>query len=138
MQVVRLLAMTVLLGTAVACGGGEPQAPSTAPPPEESTAATAVAASAPAGGSTGRFPVPIVEGGEIVDEFPGEVKVSYPAAMSDALVGFYRDYAVERGGVGGDTFDDGIEYQFDQDGETIVVSVTPDPPNTIVLIRVLP
>jgi hypothetical protein len=138
MRVVRLLAMTVFLGVAAACGEREPQAPSAVPSPEESAAAPSTAASAPGGGATGRFPVPIAEGGEIVSEFPGEVTVAYPTALTEALVGFYRGYDVERGGVGGDTFDDGIEYQFQQDGETIVLSVTPGASSTVVLIRVLP
>jgi hypothetical protein len=106
-------------------------------PTTTSPAATTVA-DPPDDGAATPFPVPIVEGGAIVDEFPGEVRVAYPEAMLEPLVDFYTTYATEREGNGGELFDGGVEYQFTQDGDTIVVTVTPEPPDAIVLIRVLP
>jgi len=136
---VRRLVLAAAAVVAVSCGGSdEDDADLSDTTVTGVTTSPNADTSDPPDRSAARFPVPIVEGGEIIAEFPGEVTVSYPEAMVQPLIGFYETYALERDGVGGSTNLDGISYQFDQDGDTIEVSVTPEPPNAILLIRVLP
>jgi hypothetical protein len=141
-RTVRLLALIGLVGVVMSCGGADEEAADTSVAPAETSTTAAPAPSSgdtdPDEGSSAQFPVPIVEDGQIVSEFPGEVTVSYPEAMLEPLIDFYEGYALERGGVGGELFEGGIEYQFEQEGDTVAVSVTPEPPNAIVFIRVLP
>lgn len=136
---VHVLAMIGALSVVGACAGSsgpatteDPGAPTTVP------AGTAIDPTAAAPSGAARFPVPIVEGGQIVSEYPGEVTVAYPEALFEPLVEFYESYAMDRGGAGGELSDGGINYQFDDAGATIDLSVTPEPPDVIVFIRVLP
>ncbi|HSJ71395.1 MAG TPA: hypothetical protein VLA29_07115 [Acidimicrobiia bacterium] len=128
--------MTVIV---VSCAGSGSDVTSTTDAGADASSTTvATPTSATPPGAPTPFPVPIVSGGEIVAEAPGEVAVSYPVEMFDALVGFYEQYALDRGGRGGELFEGGIEYQFDQDGDRIVVSVTPEDDGALTMIRVLP
>lgn len=135
MRALRFL-FPLVLTAAAACGSEATVTTTTSAP--VSTTVTATTADDPGSDGSASFPVPLASGGEIVSEFPGEVVVAYPDSMFAGLISFYTDYAVERDGTGGELFDGGIEYQFVQDGDTIVVSVTQEPPNAILSIRVLP
>jgi hypothetical protein len=135
----RVLVLSALTIIVVSCSGSGSDAPpttDTAVDASSTTVATATTATSP--GTPATFPVPIVSGGEIVSEAPGEVAVSYPTEMFDGLVDFYEQYALDRQGAGGELFEGGIEYQFSQEGDTIIVSVTPQDDGTLVMIRVLP
>ncbi len=135
----RVLVFSALTIVVVSCSDSGSDAPTTTDTTVDSSSTTvATATTAQSPGTPATFPVPIVSGGEIVSEAPGEVAVSYPTEMFDALVDSYEQYALDRGGVGGELFDGGIEYQFSQDGDTIILSVTPAGEATLVTIRVLP
>lgn len=139
MRWLRVLALCATTFIVVSCSGTESDVTSTTEPGVEATSTTVTSStSATPPGNPASFPVPIVSGGEIVSEAAGEVAVSYPAEMFDALVDFYEQYALDRSGTGGELFDGGIEYQFSQDADTIIVSVTPEADAALVMIRVLP
>jgi hypothetical protein len=134
-----LLATASLVGATVGCGGGGlDQADPSDTLPETTTSAIAGPSDEQGDASAQPFPVPLVEGGEILSEFPGEVAVAYPDEMFDAVASFYEAHTVERAGSVTEFFDGGFEYQFADGDDDIVITDNPEPGRTVALNRVLP
>lgn len=86
----------------------------------------------------GRFPIPIPQGGELVSEFPGEATFRYPESAFDAVRAFYDDYAADHEVVSsGELFDGGFEWQVGEGDALHVIVLTLEPPDAVLLARVL-